>query len=187
MTETLIVNLYGGPGVGKSTTAAMLFGFLKSRRHNVELVTEVAKDMTWEERKRAIRCQPYIFGKQLFRIERLRGKLEAVITDSPLLLAAVYASHEELGHALMPFRHFVLATWQGMRSIDFFLSRDHNVHPYVATGRTQTLQEAEAIDRAVLSMLQTWHIPHEVIPVREAEQTAEQLAIKVALELGHVD
>lgn len=62
---TMYVNLFGGPGAGKSTTAASLFAEMKKLGKNVELVTEVAKDFVWEERQKTLEIQPYITVKQL--------------------------------------------------------------------------------------------------------------------------
>ena len=39
-----VVNFFGGPGCGKSTTAAFLFGHMKVSDYKVELIHEVAKD-----------------------------------------------------------------------------------------------------------------------------------------------
>ena len=47
MTNTLVVNLYGAPGSGKSTGAAYIFAKLKMLGVNCELITEFAKDKVW--------------------------------------------------------------------------------------------------------------------------------------------
>ena len=44
MKDTLIMNLYGGPGSGKSTGAAYIFSMLKMVGVDAEYVTEFAKD-----------------------------------------------------------------------------------------------------------------------------------------------
>ena len=44
MKETLVVNLYGAPGSGKSTGAAYIFAELKMLGINCELITEFASD-----------------------------------------------------------------------------------------------------------------------------------------------
>lgn len=66
----LVVNLFGGPGSGKSTCAAGVFTLLKLSGVNAELVTEYAKDLTWEKRHVTLANQHYIFGKQLQRLKR---------------------------------------------------------------------------------------------------------------------
>lgn len=57
---TLVVNLFGGPGSGKSTGAAYVFARLKMLGYNAELVTEFAKDKTWEKNETALAAQDYI-------------------------------------------------------------------------------------------------------------------------------
>ncbi len=83
--------LYGGPGIGKSTTAAKLFTELKKLGVNIELVTEYVKTWAWEDRKITSYDQVYIFGKQLRAEDLLVRKGVNIITDSPLLLQLAYS------------------------------------------------------------------------------------------------
>ena len=57
---TILCNIYGGPGSGKSTSAAGVFSLLKTHGVNAELVTEFAKDLVWEGRDVTLDNQPYI-------------------------------------------------------------------------------------------------------------------------------
>lgn len=82
-----VINLLSGPGAGKSTTAAGLFYQMKLKGINVELITEYAKDMTWEERYNTLSNQLYIFAKQYSRQLRVKNKVDYIVTDSPLLLS----------------------------------------------------------------------------------------------------
>lgn len=54
--KPLVINLFGAPGAGKSTGAAIVFAELKKRGVNAELVTEFAKDKTWEGNAIALGC-----------------------------------------------------------------------------------------------------------------------------------
>lgn len=142
--DTFVFNLLGGPGTGKSTTAAMLFARLKLAGFVAELVTEKAKDLTWEKHPSALRCAPYVFGNQLWRMERLRGQVEVIVTDSPLILSNIYAEDESAAfHQLVREKH------ASFRRADVFLKR---VKPYQPIGRNQTQAEAEAIDRLINTM-----------------------------------
>lgn len=44
----LLVNLTGGPGSGKSTTAAFIFAKLKMLGYNAELVGEEARELIYD-------------------------------------------------------------------------------------------------------------------------------------------
>lgn len=54
----------GGPGSGKSTTAAGVFYNIKKKFIHAELVTEYAKDLVWNEAEAFLNNQIYIFGEQ---------------------------------------------------------------------------------------------------------------------------
>ena len=87
---TKVINLFGGPGAGKSTTAAGLFYEMKVRDIKCELVTEYAKDMTYEKRTNILSDQLYILAKQNRKLIRLVGEVDYIITDSPLLIGLMY-------------------------------------------------------------------------------------------------
>ena len=48
--KTTVINLIGSPGTGKSTIAAELFARMKWLGFDVELVSEYAKELVWEQR-----------------------------------------------------------------------------------------------------------------------------------------
>lgn len=87
----LVINLYGGPGTGKSTTAAWLFALLKARGINAEYVQEYVKQWAWEERQPVKYDQFYFFGKQSRKEYSLFKNVDVIITDSPVSLSSYYA------------------------------------------------------------------------------------------------
>ncbi len=89
----LIVNLFGGPGAGKSTLAADLFVRLRQEtKLNVELTNEFATDLCFERAKDNLKDQLYLLGNQWHRIWRLAEiGVDIAISDSPIGLGSAHA------------------------------------------------------------------------------------------------
>lgn len=168
---TLVVNLFGGPGVSKSTNAALVFGQLKQFGINAEIAHEYAKDLVWEERQQALGFTPYVHAKQLYRIQRLIGKVDVVITDSPILMNIVYAQ----GKYGQNFVEFVIDMHHTMNTLNIFLQRNPNAHPYSEIGRNQTEEEARDLDREIFSLVSWEAGGHTIVPVREGMWTAQKI------------
>ena len=175
MKKTLIVNLYGGPGSGKSTMAARVFAELKDLGINCELATEYAKDVTWQKGFHVLGNQVYIFAKQQHRIWRLDGQVEVIITDAPLLNSLVYASDE----TSETFKSLVKEEYAKRPSLDIFLRR---VKPYNPSGRSQSEDEAKSLDEKIFFILKECGVnAHEL---NGEKSTAEHIVkfIKMKLE-----
>lgn len=170
--ETTIINLFAGPGTGKSTTAAGIFHFMKLAGVNAELVTEFPKDLVWAERFSCLSCQPYIFGEQYYRLYRLLDKVKFIITDSPILLSIVYNKDYPAS-----FNKAVIDIFNSMNNWNFYLKRGS--HPYNPKGRSQTLKEAEQIDEGIVRALLDNHIPVSTI---EADVTAAERIFQLAID-----
>jgi tRNA uridine 5-carbamoylmethylation protein Kti12 len=138
----LVINLFGGPGCGKSTTAAELFALLKKQGINAELVTEYAKDLTWQESFNVLRNQIYVFAKQHHRLWRIKNKVQVIITDSPLLMSIVYGMN--YGET---YKKFVKEEHDRYNNFNVLLRRPGN---YQEIGRNQTLDQAKEIDLQVI-------------------------------------
>lgn len=171
---TKIINLYGGPGSGKSTTAAGVFYHLKQAGINSEYVQEFAKDLTWEERFTALQCQPYILGKQYYRLNRLLGKVDIIVTDSPVLLSMYYNNL-----ALPELDVLALALHNKFDNINYFLKR---IKPFMQAGRNQTKDEAVLADGGIKSLLDFNHIPYTEVVADDHAAKFIACEIKEALE-----
>ncbi len=145
----LIVNLFGSPGTGKSTGAAYIFSQLKIKGYNAELVTEYAKDLTWEENKERLFNQAVVFGEQFQRINRCFDKVDVIVTDSPFLMGILYNHHPALKSSFAKCVRDV-HTYYEKDSVNYFLTR---VKPYVEVGRNQTEEQSDKIAHAVVKML----------------------------------
>lgn len=145
--DTIIVNLFGVPGAGKSTGAAYIFAKLKMSGINAELITEFAKDKVWEDNKEIFKNQAYIFGKQSFRISRCCGKVDVIITDSPLPLSIVYNNGPKLTEN---FNLSVMDVFNSYTNLNFLLNR---VKPYNPSGRHQTESESDKLESVIRNLL----------------------------------
>lgn len=149
---TTVLNLYSGPGAGKSTTAAFVFAHLKKQGVNAELVTEYVKGWAWIGRRVQPLDQFYLFGKQLHRESNLYGKVDVIVTDSPIGIAAYYASKycpADMAEAVRLCHNSVRA--QNLaKYVDVALVRSKAYNP---KGRYETESEAKSIDAEMFSFL----------------------------------
>ena len=90
MKTTRVINFYGGPSSGKSTAAAGLFYKMKMLGYSVELTDEFAKECVWEGNVPMLKDQLWVLAHQHRKILRLKGQVDYVITDSPVLLSPIY-------------------------------------------------------------------------------------------------
>ena len=145
--DTLVINLCGAPGAGKSTAAAELFGVMKRNFISVELVTEYAKDLIYSESEHRLKDQLFVFAEQNHRIARLMGKVDFIVTDSPLFLSPFYMPKDYPKE----FYDFALVMATRYPSRNIFLERNH---PYDQTGRMQTEEESLRISAQLEAMMQ---------------------------------
>lgn len=158
---TTIISLYGGPGTGKSTSAAYLYCQLKMKGLNAELVREYVKDWAWENRHIGTYDQIYFLGKQVRRESMLYGKVDWVVTDSPVLIGTYYAQKycppivsEGIRSSTLAF--YRQAAEDGHRHVHVFLRRTKE---YVAAGRYQTEDQARGVDVEMRRLLTDLRFP----------------------------
>lgn len=170
----LVINLLSGPGSGKSTLAAMIFAELKAMGtpYSVELAVEFAKELVWEGRHDALSNQIYVLGEQFQRIERVAGKCDLIVTDSPVAFSGIYAP-KKFPPAL---RELALWCFRQYPSINVFVDRPAG---YESIGRIETRAQAEEIDRRVLAFLEANGIEpvHRMTSCRDDARTIAERAI----------
>lgn len=130
-----VINLWGAPSSGKSTTAAGLFFLMKINKLRVELVTEYAKDLVWEDRTKVFEEQNKIFAEQNHRLFRLRDKVDFAISDSPLPVSVFYMPKGYLKN----FKGMVFEQFLEYENTNFLLNR---VGDFETFGRIHNENEA---------------------------------------------
>lgn len=161
---SIIINLYGGPGLGKSTTAAALFSILKcpeiaklygiatDSSKSVELVQEAAKEKAWEGVKITQGMQSDLIQEQIKRIDRLLDKVDYIITDSPTFLSPMYESHYHGTTSCLKYATDFREYIKDNDHIEFniMLSRHKAYEP---KGRFETEEQATTLDKVIEKFL----------------------------------
>ena len=154
MRDTKVINLYGGPGTGKSTLAAKVFAHLKDRKISCELVQEFAKELVWEEDWDSLACQAYVTRVQHSRVKRLYGKVDYIISDSPISLGLIYGKD-----LLDAEEEVIIDRHKEFNNIKVFLTRHKDYDP---EGRMQTYEEALECDKKILNLMSELYPDEEV-------------------------
>ena len=173
-TKTTIINVYGGPGAGKSTSAAYLYYLLKVAGKNVELVREYVKDWAWEGRKFGAYDEIYFLGKQVRHESMLFGKVDWIVTDAPVYMTAYYASiycSPTLAKGVMGETQafYQQVEEDGHQHLHIMLNR---IRPYQQEGRYQNESQAHAVDDGVGEMLRSLGV--KVINADPSEESLKQ-------------
>jgi len=147
-----VINFFGAPGAGKSTTAAGFFYELKKRWVSAELVGEFAKELVWSDSGHLLSQQNYVFAHQEHRLNRLIGKVDVAVCDAPLLLSAFYAPE----NYPLSFNQSVFDFFNLYENVNILVRRSHE---YAKDGRLQNEQEADAIALGLENFLKDNGIP----------------------------
>lgn len=171
MVVTKIINLFGGPGVGKSTIASGLFYHMKIAGYNVELSSEWIKEKVYEGTKYPFKDQLYTYACQNKRIKQMLGKVDYIICDSPLFLSVIYQSEET-----PLFGPYATENFNRYDNVNYLIRRNHKYQP---TGRIHTEKQACEISNMLEEKLAEYKIPFTVMNSGEAlDKILEDLGIR---------
>lgn len=166
------INLFGGPGSGKSTTAADLFAKLKRKKVSVEHVGEYVKAWAYQKRQVKKWDQVYLFGKQQqYEYRYLSTGVKNIVTDSPCFLSVIYS----LYYGKNAGENIASAIAQLCREYDedhpclnVFLNRGEK--EYVQEGRYQDYEAAKEIDQFTKEIL--WKFNKPFVEINYSDEDA---------------
>lgn len=151
-----VINLFGGPGIGKSTVAAALFANMKRMGEKVELVHEIAKDFYWEKWQHILTEQDFLFAQQHRQIRRLVGHdIDYVIVDCSLLLGLAYKPD----WYPPSFDQFVVDVYNTYTNYNFLLKRT-TTFLYVSEGRNESYRQALEKDKQIVDLLNKYNVSY---------------------------
>lgn len=145
----LVVNIFGGPGCGKSTVASKIFSELKRRGVEAACPEEHAKLAIWSGRPWLLDEQVIMVGKTWETLTNLRERVSVIIVDSPILLCSVYAGDREPE----PFHDLVLDLHRRSPRVNLMVVRPAG-EDYDPANRREDAQQARAIDGRIRGLLE---------------------------------
>lgn len=152
-----IINLFGGPGIGKSTLASELFSTMKKMNYDVEITQEYPKILAWEKNISSLTDQLYVLANQHRNISRIYNQVKYIIVDSPILLSNIYfEKYSDKNEYPTNFyndilNEFVVKLFKKYENINFLLSRNDEF--FNQSGRLQDLNESKNIDDEIKKTL----------------------------------
>ena len=162
----LNIQLFAGPGTGKSTTQAGLFHKFKELDHKTEMIHEYAKDLTYENADNKLKNQFYVTAKQHHRLKRIEdgGEVDYVIHDSPFIMGLAYLNKNDSAFPNKAFENFVKELYSNYNNLNIFIERNDS-HKYQEYGRSQSYEEACQKDSEILNLLDDLSIPYIKMPM----------------------
>lgn len=149
MRNTIVVNLFAGPGAGKTTCAWAIASELKKRNIETEYVPEYAKELVWDGKADLLdgtyEHQKAVYDEQNRRVRRLIGKVDVIVTDSPAILSLVYIKEQNNA-----FHRSVIDDFKGQQNFNLFINRGRE---YQQSGRVHTHEESKALDASIKGFL----------------------------------
>lgn len=152
--QTVVVNCFAGPGAGKTTCAWEIASELKKRGIEAEYVGEYAKELVWDGNSElldgSLQSQTQLYDVQNHRVQRLIGKVDVVVTDSPAILGAMYLKEPN-----SEFEHSIISDFNKQHNFNLFINRGKT---FQQAGRIHNLDESKAIDNNIKSFLEKYNI-----------------------------
>lgn len=144
----------GSPGAGKTVAAVSIFSKLKKRHVDVALVSEFATAKVIEENKTALNNQLYIWANQQYQIFCGYRHAQVVITDSPILLGAIYNTQ-----AHPSLYEVILNEHNKYNNLNVLIKLDDSF-PYSMIGRIHSLTESMTIQNQIIDLLENNGLPY---------------------------
>jgi len=159
---TKIINIVAGPGAGKTTTAALMFGLMKLKNFNVEYIPEYTKELVWFKDFELLRNQHYVATKQYKMFKALDGIVDYIVTDGSLLHGLYYNRYYKDNICdIEKTENEILKFYNDFDNIVFFLERGD--FAYETAGRYQNEEQAKIIDPILKEILNSHNIQYKSI------------------------
>jgi len=177
---SLVINFIGGPGCGKSVTAARLFVDLKTNTKGlkIEYLQEYVKPLVWkiqsgdphftEAAEEALNNQRQI-ANEIYQILKIMAKsnLDIIITDGTIF-HGIYYNKVNPGNTSDPVKteKFILEKFKEFNNFNILVKRGDL--EYEQEGRQQNYHEAREVDKGLEKALNDNQIPYMILNIHDS-------------------
>ena len=162
-----LINLFGGPGIGKSGIAAGITYKMKKKHIKVNNPYEFPKKLAWDNNIPAISDQLYVFANQHRGIAECYGKVDYIVIDSPILFSTIYHRYYTKGYPAemygKVFHDMVIDLHRRYGSINILLERGVTIHN--DDERFQNYKQSVEIDTLCKNVLDETKSPYHTVKV----------------------
>ena len=189
--DTIVINLFGGPGIGKTTTANRLVGELKITDIDAIYIAEYVKELIYKVKSERISdtdktvaaklldgslySQACVFSRQKEMLDIYVDQVPVIVTDSPLPLNLIYL--KDLSDA---YNKDVLRCFNDEYiNLNIVLERDPEA-TFQVEGRIHSESESLFKDKEIVEFLRAHDISYVRFPVNSIEDMLQY--IKAAID-----
>lgn len=138
-----VINLFGAPGSGKSTTMLGLTYKMKMMGLSAENTPEFYKELILEEGDKAkFGGQLHILNNQNIRLARLDGKNDFTVSDCPLPLIGYYTADDYIAG----FHDLTTNLFNKYDNVNYFILRNHEYE------NEKRVHDEEASDKIAIEL-----------------------------------
>jgi len=158
--KPLLINFVGAPSSGKTTISSFTFVKLKTNHLSSELVQEYAKQLVWSENYEDLSNQWYVSKKQYEMLKSVYGKVDYLVTDSPLILGLHYNRyHKDNVCNIEKTEKMILSKISEFNNVYIFLKRNLSL-PYEKIGRIHNEQQSSEIEQNLKLLLDEFNLKY---------------------------
>lgn len=159
--KNLIVNVYGGPGCGKSTRINYIASILKLNGIPCEVCPEFAKDEIHRGCADNLKDQKYIFGNQQHLLKKLTEIYPIIINDGTLMNCIMYDLSGD-----KEFHNVIYKTYKEYENLNYFIERRNDIQ-FVQEGRVHDYNESIKKDKEILNILTEYKESYEIFNLKK--------------------
>jgi tRNA uridine 5-carbamoylmethylation protein Kti12 len=165
--KTLVINVIGGPGIGKTTISALLFANLKIKGYVCEYVQEYAKKLVWTKDFDTLNNQYSVSREQFRLLNQIDGHVDFLVTDGPLIHGIYYNKYNmDNTSNVDKTEKYILECISKFNNINIVLERVDR--KYEVDGRIETEEQAKDIDLILKHILRINGFKFQVFPAEPA-------------------